>query len=608
MAHKLRFLSISLVIAVGIASFNIMITAFIHLDNTYQTAFRNHDMASFTVQTANPGGSGSDAWIDYDNLTSYLNEFKNQETNLDSFELRIVYDAKFEIRGNRQNGRIVAYNTTDAAKNFCPRPSVNGYKLLQGNNFSITSQYRNVCLVEGHLAEYWKLEPNEFISAGDDSVPFQVLGIIASPEYLMNMGSYADLLPSPRRFGVIFMPLRTAQRLLDVQGKVNEISVKLKSGLSTRERENIADDLKEFLEGIYDLKLGEPVDILVQVSYYLLRLDIEEAKEMGIMLPVIILGMAMGGLYILLGRMVVAERKDIGVAQALGYSRNTIIMQYLGMALVVAIVGTIIGTIIGVWTAGFFSPVYVEVITLQFPAIVTFEWPIVLIGFLLGILTGLIGGYLPVKGAIQPLPAESLRFDPSLHITSGKIPLVERILFKLNVNFRVTGLRLPIRNFFRSKRRTFSSIFAVIISVSLISMTFGMIESMNKALEYQYTVAEDWNLRIDYSEIPTNASDIVEAINSIEGVNASTYQLLSGASITSTKTTASKTVQLIGMKEVNGYLGHIFPFEKGSFDPKGVVLSVPVSEKLRVSVNDNVSLELPRLTRIVDTVPLLMLD
>ncbi len=604
MAHKLRFLSISLVIAVGIASFNIMITAFIHLDNTYQTAFRNHNMASFTIQTANPGGSGSDAWIDYDNLSSYLNIFKNQEPNLESFELRIVYDAKFEIRGNRQNGRIVAYNTTDSAKNFRPRPSVNGYKLLKGNNFSITSQYRNVCLIEGHLAEYWKLEPNEFISAGADSTPFQILGIIASPEYLMNMGSYSDLLPSPRRFGVIFMPLRTAQRILDVQGKVNEISIKLKSGLSTRERENIANNLKNFLEGTYDLKLGEPVDILIQVSYYLLRLDIEEAKEMGVMLPIIILGMAMGGLYVLLGRMVVAERKDIGVAQALGYSRNTIILQYLGISLVVAIAGTIIGTAVGIWIGGHFSQIYVEVITLQFPAIVTFEWPLVIIGGVLGILTGLIGGYLPVKGAIQPLPAESLRFDPSLHITSGKIPLVERFLSKLNVNFRVTGLRLPIRNLFRSKRRTFSSIFAVIISVSLISMAFGMIESMSKALEYQYTVVEDWDLRIDYSEIPTNASDIVEAVNSIEGVNISTYQLLSGASVTSTKSTVSKTVQLIGMKEVDGFLGHIFPFEKGYFDPKGVVLSVPVSEKLKVSINDNVSLELPRLTKIVDTVPL----
>ncbi len=607
-ANKVRLFAIALVISVGIASFNLFVTAFIHMDNTYKTAFREHNMASFTVQTANPGGSGSDAWIDDENLTRFINEFKNTEkgSSIKSFELRIVYDTTFKIRGNKQNGRIVAFKTTDDNNNLRLQPSVNGYKVLNGNDLTITSQYRNVCLVEAHIAEYWKLEPNEFIAIGDNLISFQILSIIASPEYLMNMGSYADILPSPRRFGVIFMPLRTGQTLLGVPSKVNEISVKLDSGLSSSKRELVAKDLKEYLESNHDLKLGEPIDIDNQVSYYLLRLDIEEAREMGIALPVIILGMAVGGLYILLGRMVVAERKDIGVAQALGYSRNTIILQYLGIALVVSILGTILGTILGVMLSGAFSPMYVNIATIPFPAIVTFEWPLALIGIILGILTGLIGGYFPVKGAIQPLPAESLRFDPSLHITTGRIPLAERFLKKFHITFRVTGLRLPLRNFFRSKRRTFSSIFAVIISVSLISMSWGMIESMDKAFIDHYTVTEDWNLRVDFSEVPTNTSDIASGIRNIEGVQNTTYHLLSGATITSTKSTNSKTVQLIGISEVNGYKGHVFDFttKSGKYDPNGIVLTVPIAEKVHVTTGDDVLLELPRLTKLVSTAPL----
>ncbi len=607
-ANKVRLFAIALVISVGIASFNLFLTAFIHMDNTYKTAFREHKMASFTVQTANPGGSGSDAWIDYNNLTSFINEFKNSEkgSSVESFELRIVYDTAFRIRGNKQNGRIIAFNTTDADKNLRSQPSVNGYKVLEGNDLTITSRYRNVCLVDAHLAEYWKLEPKEFIAVGDNDIPFQVLSIIASPEYLMNMGSYADLLPSPRRFGVIFMPLRTGQALLGVLNKVNEISVKLESGLSSSKREQVAEDLKDYLEEIHDLKLGEPIDINNQVSYYLLRLDIEEAREMGVALPIVILGMAVGGLYILLGRMVVSERKDIGVAQALGYSRNTIIMQYLGIALVVSIFGTILGTILGVVFSGAFSPMYVHMATIPFPAKVTFEWPLALIGIILGILTGLIGGYFPVKGAIQPLPAESLRFDPSLHITTGRVPRVERFLKKFHINFRVTGLRLPLRNFFRSKRRTFSSVFAVIISVSLISMSWGMIESMDYALNYHYTVAEDWNLRVDFNEVPTNTSEIASSIRSIEGVQNTTYHLLSGATITSTKSINSKTVQLIGINEMNGYTGHVFDFtsKNGKYDPNGIILTVPIAEKVHVTIGDEVFLELPRLTKLVSTAPL----
>ena len=606
-AHKVRFFTIALVIAIGITSFNGMITAFVLMTRTYNQAFTDYNMASFTMLTANPGGSGEDAWIASNNLTQYMDEFMSLEEGsaVVGYELRIVYDTIFEIRGTRQNGRIVAYSTVDENGAYRDQPDVNGFKVMDGKPFSETSQYRNVCLVEIHLATYWKLQQHEFISVGDDNTPFEVLGSVGSPEYLINMGSYADLMPSPRRFGVIYLPLRTAQRLLNVPGKVNEISVLLNPKLFARQREAVADDLQEFLEETHDLKLSDPIDRDKQAAYYVLKLDIEEAREFGYVLPAIILVMAMGGLYVLLGRMVVAERKDIGVAQALGYSRRTIILQYLGIAMVVAIIGTVMGTILGLLFLEWFGPLYTQMLTIPFTPKVTIEWPILIVGVLLGLLTGFIGGYLPIRGAIQPLPAESLRFDPSLHITTGRVPLMERILNKMRIHLRVTGYKIPIRNFFRSKRRTFSSVFAVVVAVSLISMVFGMMESMTQSLFFQYEVAEDWDLRVDYAEIPINASQIAKGINdSIDGVVNVTYHLISGATVTSTKSAESKQVQLIGMNDSNGYTGHKFDFEAGGWDPSGIVLSVPVAEKLKVWEGDNVDLELPVLTNITSTAPL----
>jgi putative ABC transport system permease protein len=606
-AHKIRFFTIALVIAIGITSFNGMITAFVLMTRTYNQAFTDHNMASFTMLTANPGGSGEDAWIDYNNLTKYMDEFMTLEEGsaVIGYELRIVYDTIFEIRGTRQNGRFVAYSTTYDNGTYRPQPEVNGFKIIDGEPFSETSQYRNVCLVETHLATYWKLKQHEFIAVGDENVPFEVQGSLGTPEYLINMGSYADIMPSPRRFGVIYLPLRTAQRLLNVPRKVNEISVLLKPELYARQREAIADDLQDFLEETHDLKLSDPIDRDKQAAYYVLKLDIEEAREFGYVLPAIILVMAMGGLYVLLGRMVVAERKDIGVAQALGYSRRTIILQYLGMAMVVAIIGTIMGTIFGLLFLEWFGPLYTQMLTIPFDPKVTIEWPIIIVGVLLGLLTGFIGGYMPIRGAIQPLPAESLRFDPSLHITTGRVPLFERILNKLKIHLRVTGYKIPIRNFFRSKRRTFSSVFAVVVSVSLISMAFGMMESMSYSLFFQYEVAEDWNLRVDYSEIPINASQIAMGIDdSIDGVVNVTYHLISGATVTSDNSDDSKQVQLIGMNDSNGYIGHKFEFEAGGWDPTGIVLSVPVAKKLKVWEGDTVRLELPVLTNITSTAPL----
>ncbi len=605
-AHKIRFFTIAMVIAIGIASLNGMIVGVMSLDSTYQNAFIEHNMAGFTIQTANPGGSGSDAWIDYTNTTRYLNEFMDDHPQIEGFELRIVYDLVMEIRGYRLYGRIVAFNTSsDSSGTLRTQPDVNGYKLIEGTGFTEASQYRNVCLVDAHLSDYWELKETDFIGVGEDSVAFQVRGILASPEYLLNMGSYADLLPSPRRFGVIFVPLRSAQRLLDVPGKINEISVKTRAGLSQSTREALATELKDYLETEpHSLKMGEPVDLNFQVSYYLLRLDAEEGREFGIILPIIFLGMAMAGLYVLLGRMVVAERKEIGVSQALGYSRRYIISHYVGIAMVIALVGTIIGTITGLLFAQQFGVIYVSVIGIKFPAYTPIEWSVVFAGVILGLLTGLIGGLLPVMQAIQPVPAESLRFDPSLHITSGKIPLVERFLMKLHFRPKVTGFKLPLRNFFRSPRRTSSSLLGIIIAVSIVSMGFGMMDSMNYTLNNQYLALEDWDLRVDYNEVATNATDIVSALESHEEVQSATTLFSLGTIVTTNTSAERKLVQMIAFGSLDGYLGHRFQFIAGNYDPEGVVLTVPIAEKLKVTVGDKVNLELARLTELVSTAPL----
>ena len=150
---------IAFVIAVGITTWNGMIMSFTNLSTTYNTAFEQESMASFTIQTANPSGTGDDAWIDYTNLTSFINEYNAKHNNeIAKFELRIIYDLDLSIRGNRQNGRIIGIKTTDSNGNLRSKPNVNGFRLLTGNGFDDTSSYRNVTLLEAHLADYWKLK------------------------------------------------------------------------------------------------------------------------------------------------------------------------------------------------------------------------------------------------------------------------------------------------------------------------------------------------------------------------------------------------------------------------------------------------------------------
>jgi putative ABC transport system permease protein len=103
--------------------------------------------------------------------------------------------------------------------------------------------------------------------------------------------------------------------------------------------------------------------------------------------------------------------------------------------------------------------------------------------------------------------------------------------------------------------------------------------------------------------MPGNVSDIVTTLNNFDDVQ-STYHFTSGTTITSSKSDNEKTVQLIGLKNTNNYLGHKFVFEAGDYDPEGVVLTVPIAERLNVWVGDSVELEILNLTEIISFSPL----
>ena len=131
---------------------------------------------------------------------------------------------------------------------------------------------------------------------------------------------------------------------------------------------------------------------------------------------------------------------------------------------------------------------------------------------------------------------------------------------------------------------------------------FGMIESMDDSISAQYDIYEDWNIKMDFAGIVTNSSDIIESLKTIEGIKSASSQVISGTTVYSDK--KSKELQLIGLKEVDGYKGHNFDFIAGSWDPNGVIISVPVADKLGIKLNDEIHLEVANLTYFVSLDPL----
>ena len=80
-----------------------------------------------------------------------------------------------------------------------------------------------------------------------------------------------------------------------------------------------------------------------QPGYDGLKSELDQNRVMARSLPVLVLLISSMSLFIALSRLVTAQRGEIGLAKALGYSDGQILLHYLSFALVVAAGGIVLG-------------------------------------------------------------------------------------------------------------------------------------------------------------------------------------------------------------------------------------------------------------------------
>ena len=105
------------------------------------------------------------------------------------------------------------------------RSPINDVRVTQGQYF--TAVGRREVLVEGNFARFHHYKPGDtiYVAVRGERVPFRIAGIVTSPEYLYPVHSKEYLFPTPGTFGVVFMPRRQAEQLLNMTGMINSLDL-----------------------------------------------------------------------------------------------------------------------------------------------------------------------------------------------------------------------------------------------------------------------------------------------------------------------------------------------------------------------------------------------
>jgi putative ABC transport system permease protein len=355
-------------------------------------------------------------------------------------------------------GRIVGLDIDDGG------PRMNQVWVAEGRGRSLEEQdaARPIVVLERNFASHYELPAAGSVRVGGNEVDYVGQGL--SPEYFFVVteegGFFAEA-----NFGVVFTSLETAQQLAGRDGRVNDMLVRLSAG-ADRERARRAVTAAFSDTGLAVTVMEQRDEDAFRVLYD----DIDSDQKFWNVFAGLILAGAAFGAFNLASRMVDAQRREIGVGMALGFTRLRLMFRPLLVGVEIAVLGVVLGVVVGLIVDAALRPVFTTLLPL--PVWHTGFQPATFArGAAIGFVLPVVATAWPVWRAVRMQPVDAIA-TTHRSARAGLSPLLRRLPWP-----RSTFSRMPFGNVLRSPRRTALTALGIAAALAALIVTLGMIDS-----------------------------------------------------------------------------------------------------------------------------------
>ncbi len=552
---KGQVLAISLVIAAGVTMFIMYLSTFESLRRTQQAYYDRYRFA--------------DVFAACKRAPVWLEGRIEQIPGVAAADTRVVVSVTLDVEDLDEPvvGRLISIPERDAA-------TLNDVALLEGRYLE-PGRSDEVLVSEG-FALARGLGPGDSVAAilNGRKRQLEIVGVALSPEYVYNIRP-GDILPDEGRFGLFWMGREALATAFDMKGGFNDVALTLMPGASEPE---VIDRLDRLLEPYGGLGA---IPRALQLSHWYLDSELVALQSVGLIIPVIFLGIAAFLLNVVLTRIISVQREQIAALKALGYSSFEVGVHYTQWSLVIAFLGGVAGTVGGGWLGSGMIEMYNDYF--RFPFLEYRLSPGVVVGAVaISFLGAVLGAFTSVRRAVELPPAEAMRPEPP---TTYRPSFIERAGLTRRLS---QPARMVLRNLQRRPGRALASVVGIGFAAAMLIVGLFFLDAIDELMYVQFSVAQRQEVTVTFVE-PSSSGALFE-IGRLPGVVDAEPMRSVPARIRHGH--RSRQVGILGLaadarlqRVVNTSLKPV------ALPPEGLVLTSKLAELLAVEPGDDVVVE-----------------
>jgi putative ABC transport system permease protein len=523
------------------------------------------------------------SYLDQTQLMAALSTVEGIQTMEPRLIVPTLLDASHDGKTVLVQGRVVGVDVTDGG------PHVNSLHIYAGRGLTPDDSGKNVVDLETQFAKYYHLKPGDpmHISGG---VALDFVGTAQTPEYFMVASDNATFL-GESSLAVMFMPLATMQTLTGHAGLVNSVAFRLADGANI---DTVQAAIESRMAGAFP-SVGVNVTRLADDNgRMMLYTDArQDQTTWDIIAALFLIGAALGA-FNLAGRIVEAQRRQIGISMALGLPRVWIALRPMLVGLQIALLGTLFGLIAGYGLSALFAEMFKTLLPLPY-----WDFSLYVPGFvratLLGIALPLIATFIPVWRAVRVAPIDTIRAG-NLIAKGGGLSWIMNYVPVPGRSF----MQMPFRNILRSPWRSLLTVFGIAIAILLLTVFIGFLDTFTITLNQAsdaYLYLERDRLVVSLDTFYPADSPHISTLASLTDANGQPLfskvdaNLLSGGKLIGADQNIDVSLEFMDMDTASW----VPKLLKGQLktDQPGIIISEKAAKDLNVKVGDRVTLEHP---------------